>query len=177
MTSPAANSISHPSFFERIRQWIIANPFLFLGIIYLLVNGVLLVFSRQISSEWDQVFVRAARELVGGGDIYSVPVVTSTRPTAELFQLLQSVHVSAVSGDYRNSVSLFASFAEPVWVVFGAGGGADDDLARWVEGGWGTGAEPGRVDAGGGGDLPARADCGNAVCSGGFRASAIRHSD
>jgi Glycosyltransferase family 87 len=88
MTSPAANSISHPSFFERIRQWIIANPFLFLGIIYLLVNGAQLIFSRQNSSEWDQVFVRAARQLVGGGDIYSVPVVTSTRPTAELFQLL-----------------------------------------------------------------------------------------
>jgi hypothetical protein len=88
MTSPTANSIPHPRFFQRLRQWILANPFLFLGIIYLLGNGAQLVFSRQDSSEWDQVFVRAARQLIDRGDIYSVPVVTSTRPTAELFQLL-----------------------------------------------------------------------------------------
>jgi hypothetical protein len=88
MTSPAANSIPYPSFYQRLRQWIIANPFLFLGVIYLLGNGAQLVFSRGDTSEWDQVFVRAARQLIDKGDIYSVPAVTSTRPTAELFQLL-----------------------------------------------------------------------------------------
>jgi len=88
MTSPPANSIPHPTFSQRLRQWIVANPFLFVGVIYLLGNGLQLVFSRSDTSEWDQVFVRAARQLIDKGDIYSVPVVTSTRPSPELFQLL-----------------------------------------------------------------------------------------
>jgi hypothetical protein len=88
MTSPPANSSPNPAILRRFRQWIIANPFLFAGVIYLLVNGVQLVFSRPDTSEWDQVFVRAARQLIDNQDIYSVPVVTSTRPSPELFQLL-----------------------------------------------------------------------------------------
>ena len=88
MTSPPANSIPHPTPAHRLRQWIIANPFLFLAIIYLLGNGVQFIFSRQDSSEWEQVFVRAARQLIDKGDIYATPIVTSTRPSPELFQLL-----------------------------------------------------------------------------------------
>jgi hypothetical protein len=88
MTSPPANSIPHPTFLQRIRQWLIANPFLFVGAIYLLGNGAQLIFLRSDSSEWDQVFVRAARQLIDNGDIYAVPVVTSKLPSAELFQLL-----------------------------------------------------------------------------------------
>ncbi|MGD0541773.1 MAG: glycosyltransferase family 87 protein [Tepidisphaeraceae bacterium] len=88
MSSPPANSIPHLTPTRRLRQWIIANPFLFVAIIYLLGNGVQFIFSHQDSSEWEQVFVRAARQLIDKGDIYATPVVTSTRPSPELFQLL-----------------------------------------------------------------------------------------
>ncbi|MGD0461356.1 MAG: glycosyltransferase family 87 protein [Tepidisphaeraceae bacterium] len=88
MTSPPVNSNPQPTPPQRLRQWIIANPFLLVAIIYLLGNGLQFAFSRQDSSEWDQVFVRAARQLIGKGDIYAAPVVTSTRPSPELFQLL-----------------------------------------------------------------------------------------
>jgi hypothetical protein len=88
MTSPPANSHAHPTSVRRFRQWVFGNPFLILGIFYLLFNGVQLVISRPDTSEWDQVFIRAARQLIDKGDIYSVPVVTSTQPSPELFQLL-----------------------------------------------------------------------------------------
>jgi hypothetical protein len=61
------------------------DNFIFLaGAIYLIVNGILLITANPNSSEWDQVFVLAAKKLVAGADIYSVAPwsnpVTKTPP-------------------------------------------------------------------------------------------------
>jgi hypothetical protein len=92
MTSPPASSnLSHPGPSQRPRKWIAANPLLIAAVmVYLLANGVQLVLSTSDSSEWDQVFVHAARQLMDGGDIYAPPTPPNdwrTRPDL-LFQLL-----------------------------------------------------------------------------------------
>jgi hypothetical protein len=65
--------------------------FVFLaGAIYLVVNGVLLIHADTNGSEWDQVFVLAAKKLIAGADIYSVAPwsnpVTKTPPDV-VFQI------------------------------------------------------------------------------------------
>jgi hypothetical protein len=55
--------------------------------IYLLINGILMVREKSFRSEWDQVFVRASRQLVNGENIYvSPPFDASSSPTI-IFQV------------------------------------------------------------------------------------------
>jgi hypothetical protein len=56
---------------KSVVGWACDNFVFLAGAIYLIVNGVLLVTSNPNSSEWDQVFVLAAKKLVAGKDIYS----------------------------------------------------------------------------------------------------------
>jgi hypothetical protein len=61
MDSPKGNSFI---------RWVTDNPFLIAGAVYLLVNGIDLLFARAAKSEWEQVFVYAANVLIHHGDLY-----------------------------------------------------------------------------------------------------------
>ena len=54
-----------------LRKWITENPFLIAAAVYLVGNGIQLLFARAASSEWEQVFVYSANVLIHGGDIYA----------------------------------------------------------------------------------------------------------
>ena len=68
---PASPDPSNSSPIQRFGRWIFANPFLAAAVIYILANLVQLLFSKPGSSEWQEVFVHAARRLIGTGDIYA----------------------------------------------------------------------------------------------------------
>jgi hypothetical protein len=55
--------------------------------IYLLVNGILMVREKSYRSEWDQVFVRASRQLVDGENIYVSPPFDARSSPTIIFQV------------------------------------------------------------------------------------------
>src|ERR1700722_19900407 len=55
--------------------------------IYLMGNGILMVLDKSEKSEWDQVFVRSARQLVAGENIYVSPAFDAKSPPAVIFQV------------------------------------------------------------------------------------------
>jgi hypothetical protein len=54
-----------------LRRWITDNAFLIAGAIYLLGNGIQLLFAKAANSEWEQVFVYSAKVLIHGSDLYA----------------------------------------------------------------------------------------------------------
>jgi hypothetical protein len=54
--------------------------------IYLAVNCFLMVHEKSFRSEWDQVFIRASRQLVAGENIYIPPAINASSPEAVKFQ-------------------------------------------------------------------------------------------
>ena len=69
MAPPQGNTLLPQG--NPLRRWIADNPFLIAGAVYLLGNGIQLLFARAASSEWEQVFVYSANVLIHGGDLYA----------------------------------------------------------------------------------------------------------
>lgn len=58
-----------PRTFDRLRQFLLAHPWPLLAIIYLLYNAIRFMLIRDFS-EWEAVYVFAARQLLHGQNIY-----------------------------------------------------------------------------------------------------------
>jgi hypothetical protein len=69
--SPRSSSSIPPTLLDRAIQRA-TQPFLVLAVLYLLYNFVKFMLFTKFA-EWDEVFVYAAGQLRGGGDIYGIP--------------------------------------------------------------------------------------------------------
>jgi hypothetical protein len=72
MTSVPAANAARSDKLRRAVNWCVHRPFTTAAIIYLIVAGCRFMLARDFS-EWDHVFVLAARQLRHGGDIYRLP--------------------------------------------------------------------------------------------------------
>jgi hypothetical protein len=72
MTSVPAAIAAPSDKLRRVLDWCVRRPFTTAAIIYLIVAGCRFMLARDFS-EWDHVFVLAARQLRQGGDIYRLP--------------------------------------------------------------------------------------------------------
>ena len=72
MTSAPAAIPARSDKLRRAVNWCLRRPFTTAAIIYLIAGGLRFMLARDFS-EWDHVFVLAARQLRNGADIYNLP--------------------------------------------------------------------------------------------------------